>query len=318
MPKKQLSKVKTPDGIPLAIVKGGDNDNQIIYFCDDLKNQELKIDDLFDHVKEKKIRKEKKYMSFREMMIIRNAFEYGDAIDDDDLQQIYEKIEPEVKENVKNRITICDGILRPLPHITDSSEDAKDQNDRIFISGASGSGKTTWIRRYVKKYHKLYPNNRVFLFAGKPKDKKLDDLDYIKRVLLDDTIYKTKLDLDAFRDSVVIFDDTDAIYDPKMCEAVRRIRNNLLENARSYGTSVIAVSHTLCNFNKTMPLHNECNKFVLFPRMGSHQVERFLKVYASQSPENVKKIMATPSLWIVLNKSTYPYTVISEHDIFIL
>ena len=41
MSKKQLSSVKTPDGKPIAIVKGGDLNNQIIYLCNNDNKTEL-------------------------------------------------------------------------------------------------------------------------------------------------------------------------------------------------------------------------------------------------------------------------------------
>ena len=318
MSKKQLSSVKTPDGKPIAIVKGGDLNNQIIYLCNNDNKTELKINDLFDHVKEKKVREQKKHMSFQEMMSIRNAFEYGDQIDKKYLKTIYDKLEPEVIDSVRCKIMVHDGIIRPLPHIIDETDDSADQNDRIMVSGASGSGKTTWIRKYVKNYAKLYPGNKIYLLAGKPKDKKMDDLECVTRIPLNSELYDLKFDFENFKNSLIIFDDTDVIPDKKMCEYLRRFRDNVIQNGRSYGISTIAVSHILCNAKNTQTLHTECNKIVLYTKIGAYQIQRYLKEYCLISPENIKKINAMSSPWIMINKSTVPTTVLSEHEIFIL
>jgi hypothetical protein len=318
MSKKQLSHVKTANSIPIAMVKGGENNNQIIYLSDEMGNSELKINDLFDHVKEKKVKQGKKHMTFQEMMSIRNAFEYGDPIDDKYLKDIYDKLEPEVSNSVRSKITVHDGIIRPLPHITDTSEESAEQNDRVMISGASGSGKTTWIRKYIKKYVKLYPTNAIYLFAAKPKDKKIDDLTYIKRIPINEELYNLKMNYDNFRDSLIIFDDTDTIIDEKMNKHVQSIRDNLMQNGRAYGISIIAVAHVLCNAKKTQTLHTECNKIVLYTRIGSYQIQRYLKEYCGISPDNIKKINSIKSPWVMINKATCPYIAVSEHEIFIL
>jgi hypothetical protein len=140
----------------IAIVKDGQYNNKFINFCPDDKNSKLEITDLFDHISDKEVRKARKYMSLKDIMKVKRAFEYNQI--DTDIIDIYEQLKPTVEHNIKSHIHIADGSIQPIPLIQEG------QTDRIFISGMSGSGKSTWIANYAMSYNKLYKTNSIYVF----------------------------------------------------------------------------------------------------------------------------------------------------------
>jgi hypothetical protein len=41
----------------------------------------------------------------------------------------------------------------------------------LFVTGCSGSGKSTYTRRYLEQYKKQYKNNPIYLFSALTEDK---------------------------------------------------------------------------------------------------------------------------------------------------
>ena len=311
----QLSKSKKDNSIALAIVDGGKQDGDIIYFNEDNNKANLHIENLFDYVKESDIKKHKKYMKNEELLKIQRAFENDSDIDEDDLKEIYDKIKDDVYDNAKKSIKIHDGVLRPLPLIPTGKNE--NQIDTIFISGKNGSGKSYLIARYVELYLKMYPTQKVYLFSAKKEDKSYEGLKIKKIKITDDLLGYTDYVKD-FKDSLVIFDDTESIHDKEINKIVRDIRNEMLECSRDQNTFIIVVDHMSLNYRNTRNLPNECTKVVFYPNSGRYQITRYLKQYAGIEPQTIKKIMSTSSRWVMLNTNTIPNTIITEHEIFII
>ena len=312
MDNKSISFKKTNTSIPIAIIMGGTYNKKIIYldkFVDN--NTNLVVDNIYHHVSEKDIRKYKKYLKKSDLNKIKKAFETGEI--DLDIEELYDDLKDEIKESYKKHIHIDDGIIQILPLIM-----VKDQTDRIMISGASGSGKSTFIRLYADQYHKLFPNNKVLLFSRLSEDKALDSANYIKRIKVDENFLKLQYEPKDFKDSLNIFDDIDTFDNKYVCEAVKKLRDDLLETGRHNNAYVIGVSHQLLNYKSTKILLNESNKVVFFPASGGlYQVIRMMKNYFGLMPDQINMIKKINSHWICLSRM-HPTLVIGERDIYIL
>jgi energy-coupling factor transporter ATP-binding protein EcfA2 len=117
---------------------------------------------------------------------------YGYLLDDPDIFQIF------------------------FPGTHRSTRESK-HNDVIVISGKKGSGKTELAKFMAYVYHQKFPRNRVIIFSG-IKDL-YNDLPWAIKVDLKEVEqeeqqksrgdYSGVSDASEFRDSLVIFDDTE-------------------------------------------------------------------------------------------------------------
>ena len=308
--KLKVVKDKKNDDSAFAIVYGGKYDNCIITLEEnENKQKELIVENLLDHISEKKVRSKKKYMSLKELLKIKNSFESGNI--NDDIKDIYNDLRPEVENDLNKHVHIYDGGIQVIPLLKEN------QYDRIMVSGQSGSGKSYWCGQYGQQYNKLYPKNNIYVFSKIEEDEALDKLKNIKRIKLSDELLDIDFDQSELSNSLIIFDDIDTINNKKLCDKVKRMRDDLLECSRHYGISMLCISHQLLNFKSTKTLLLECNKIVFFPLSGGYQIRRFLKEYCSFDQQQIKTIMNIKSRWICINK-TYPNTIIGENDVYIM
>lgn len=297
------------NGIPLGIIRGSSKNNQIIYFTED-NGSSLKVENLLDHVNEKTIRSKRKYMSLKDILKLKRAFEDDNNNDiDDDILDIYNSLKEDVKKSVNKHIHVEDGIIDPIPLMKDN------QVDHCFYTGMNGVGKSTQIANYCKQYLRLFPKNPIYFFSREPNDDAFSDIK-MKKIKLDDNILSFEIDLDELSNSLCIFDDIDTL-PSKIAEKTQHIRDDILECGRKKGIYMCNVSHQILNYKKTKQLILESNKIIFFPRSSQYQVRRFLKDYIGIEPNVIKMIMNINSRWILVNK-TYPITIIGEHDVYIL
>ena len=117
------------------------------------------------------------------------------------------------------------GTLFPLPNPDDEF------GARFYISGPTGSGKSFFCYQYGKLYKEMFPDNPIYLFSKLKKDKSIDPL-MPTRILLDETILENPIIPEELGDSLVIFDDIDAIQNDAVRKHIQKFRNDLLECGR--------------------------------------------------------------------------------------
>lgn len=305
--KSKLTNQKSEE--PLAIIRGGKHNGEIIYFNEEGNRPSLVIDNLMDHVTEKRMRKGQKGLTHKQIQALKKAYEKGEI--DDDVLDLYKSLNDEVKESQSKKLYVEDGDIQVLPRLK------QDQTDRIQVSGCSGSGKTTWICAYGKEYRKMFPSNKIYLFSRLDHDENIDELKP-KRIKITEDLLDLEVDLKDLKNSLVIFDDIATISNKKICEKVKSIRDDLLETGRHENIYVIVVSHHLCDHKNTKTSLLQANKIVLFPHSGgAYQAGRLFKEYLGYDSKTIKMLMSLPSRWLCINK-LYPNCILSEHTIMIL
>ena len=80
----------------------------------------------------------------------------------------------------------------------------------LYITGCSGSGKSTYTRKYLEQYKKQYKNNPIYLFSSLTEDRNLDSIKP-KRVIIDESLVEDPMDIEDLENSCTIFDDIDVI-----------------------------------------------------------------------------------------------------------
>lgn len=191
------------------------------------------------------------------------------------------------------------------------------ERDVGYISGKSGSGKSTYVSTYVDQFHKMFPKRPIFLFSFFPEDKNLKQK-YIKRIKLDDKFVSTELFIEDFENSLIIFDDIDTIKNLAIKKKLKGINDTILECGRHHNITYLYTSHLTNKSNETRTILNESGSLTIFPKMMMTKAFKYLLgEYFGLSKAQIKMIYNLPSRAITIHK-TYPHVVTYEKGAFVL
>lgn len=224
-------------------------------------------------------------------------------------------VEPS-KENVSEYLTTI-STRKPKEHIQ-HIPNKKTERSILYITGASGSGKSYYTRNYCNEYRKMFPKNDIYLISSVTEDSSIDKVKDLKRITLDNNFLGADLNVNDFKNCMVIFDDTDCITNKMMKMKVNNILNMLLETGRHTNTSVIYTSHLATNGLDTRRILNECHSVTIFPTsLGGRTLKYLLENYFGLDKDQIKKIKKLNSRWVTLVKG-FPMVVLSERDAYVL
>jgi hypothetical protein len=219
------------------------------------------------------------------------------------------------KENVINPMTEI--ILKSnekLQQIPDTSSERM----ILYITGSSGSGKSFYTRQFCETYRKLYPKREIYLFSSLTDDSSIDKIKGLKRLKITPELMNEDLSAADFKDSLVIFDDTDCITDKLKKAKINGILNSLLETGRHFNASVIYTSHLPCAGNDTKRILNEAHSITIFPNgLGGRSLKYLLDSYLGLDKDQIKRVKKTDSRWVTIVKS-YPMVVLTEKEAYTL
>jgi hypothetical protein len=188
----------------------------------------------------------------------------------------------------------------------------------LYITGASGSGKSYYTQLYCSEYKKMYPKNEIYLFSSINEDSSIDKIKGLQRFILDDNFIRENIEAEDFKDSMVIFDDTDVISNKVLKLKINSLLNALLETGRHYNTSVIYTSHIATAGIDTKRILNEAHSITIFPSsLGGRSLKYLLDNYLGFDKEQIKKVKKLDSRWTTICK-TYPMVVLSEKEAYLL
>lgn len=205
-----------------------------------------------------------------------------------------------------------------FPSITNFND--SEQVDRVYITGETGVGKTSFIRKYIIMFTHKYPKSKIFFISSKQQDKEIDDLP-VERIKIDDDILINRLSLIEFskksKPSLIVFDDVEDFQNKKINVEIARFRDEVMRNGRSYGMYSLFVNHNPCDYYKTRSQIFEANKIVIFPRRsGSGTYDYLLEKKLNLNKEIVKMINNLKSSFVCINKNI-PKIIISDKYIII-
>lgn len=234
---------------------------------------------------------------------------------DDDGQKIYLSDKPVAESTSKlakssfERLTIDDGIFQQIPNTCKEREVG-------LIVGASGSGKSTYIRKYCQEYRKTFRNRPIFLISNLAEDESLAELK-INRIKVDEDLVDEPLTLEDFgKDGcLVVFDDIDGMK-KDIKKAVYDLLEVILFQGRHYNISAIVTSH-MSNGPEMKKILLEAHWFTYFPWGTTRSTIYVLEHYIGIDPKQVHKVKATKSRWATVFKN-FPQAVLTEKNIFLL
>jgi len=188
----------------------------------------------------------------------------------------------------------------------------------LYITGASGSGKSYYTQLYCSEYKKLFPKNEIYLFSSINEDSSIDKIKGLQRFILNDAFLKEEIIAEDFKNSMVIFDDTDVISNKALKFKINSILNILLETGRHFNASVIYTSHIATAGIDTKRILNEAHSITIFPSsLGGRSLKYLLDNYLGFDKEQIKKVKKLDSRWTTICK-TFPMVILSEKEAYLL
>ena len=223
--------------------------------------------------------------------------------------KIQRHVDPEDIEMMRSFKITDEGTMMPVPK--------PDGPEHGYIFGSTGSGKSVFCSFYAKQYSQLFQDNPIYLVSNVDIDPALDPIKNLIRVPLDD-VKDGKILPTTIGNSLIIFDDVDAIVNKELAVTVELVRDNLLTLGRHYGIYVVCTSHLgLGSAHSRVPL-NESSFIVSFPHGGNwHHLSTVMTKYAGLSKNQVQVLHDLPTRWILVNK-TYPSYVLYEKGVYLL
>jgi len=187
-----------------------------------------------------------------------------------------------------------------------------------YVTGASGSGKSYYTKAYADEYHRLYPKRDIYIISSIKEDKTIDKIKDLKRIKLEGEFLTSELTAEDFKDSLLIFDDTDCLTNRNIKNKVDSILNSVLETGRHFNVEVVYTSHLACNGRETRRILNECKSVTIFPSgLGGKAMKYLLDNYFGLDKEQIRKIKKLNSRWVTIQKG-FPMVVMSEKECFVL
>lgn len=311
MPSLTLTeKTTNKSATPIAVVRGGDDDGKILYLhSDDVKGNSKK------EVKAVKYMKELTFVKPGERVKLMNQMSEGiyKGLDADALvglpeaaKTIYKRIKSECDNDHSIELP-DDSVFQPIPNPDNKCRQV------YYVAGQSGSGKSYFARGIAENYKKLYPDREIYLISKLNDDETLDKMKIgkPKRISLQ-SLVDDPVDLEEFKDCLVIFDDWDTLDKPYF-NVVHKLIEDLAIMGRHTCTSMLILSHYLTNYSKTRLILGEAQYLVLYPLATSQKALKYVcEHYGGMDKEDITQLKKR-GRWVMIHKN-FPSFVISAHE----
>ena len=227
-------------------------------------------------------------------------------------EQIVYLSDPELDGEVRN------GYMNIKLEQHQSFQQIPDNKERniLYVTGASGSGKSYYSTDFLKQYIKKHPRNDVFLFSSVGEDKVLDAVKKLKRFKIYDADFvNEEFSVEDFKDTLLIFDDVDCISDKRVLKKVYEILDKALVTGRHSGTSVVYTTHTACNGSKTKLILTESHSITFFMNgMNGRSSKYLLDGYLGLDKKQIQELKKIKSRWTTVIKS-FPQLILTQRQL---
>lgn len=304
---------KGPDAQPIAVVRGGDYDGEVLYL-NTAEESRSAARMPSQEINASRYAKDLKGVKPRERVQVMNAIveAVNKGLSEDALVGL-----PEVAKTVFTKMKNDKAINRSIELPDDStfqpipSPDPK-KRQVWYVAGQSGAGKSFFARGIAENYKKLFPDREVYLISKLEQDETLDKMKIgkPKRISLQ-SLVDDPPDLEEFRDCLLIADDWDTLQGEHF-KAVHKLIEDLCIMGRHTNTSMLILSHYLTNYSKTRLILGEVNYLVLYPLATSFKAMNYVcQHYGGLDKEHIQCFKKL-GRWVMVSKN-YPSYILSAH-----
>ncbi len=292
---------------------------------------DIEVDDIFDILNNEDLRHVKRLMKLTEIELKILKLALKDRTSkrlNNKLTRAYDLTMDILESKLKKELEFDDSLfVIPAYGYKDVPFDR-----HMFISGASGSGKSVLVSKILEFDKRKRP---IMLISKVNGDKAFDVLDKMNKknkknrffhftIEGEDDLLKLPQkdslieDSEQFDGVVVLFDDIDT-FDKETTAFLREYMNDLLETGRHDHVSVIATSHRLKNYSKTKTNLAEAEFVALFPSSNQMLSNKFLKDSMGLLKLERERIIskASKNRYMIL-KTSHPILVIHQTGIILL
>jgi hypothetical protein len=297
----------TDEARPVARVKGGEYDGEVLYLHEDMGGKRKPKTAFNKNKYAKEVPSLRGVERTRAMVSLEEALKNDDPSDlkHHELKSLYDRIKKE-DESSKEIELDDEGMFELLP-----PPDAK-KRSVWYIAGQSGSGKSWIAKQLAFYYHKLFPSRGIYLVSKLDKDETLDALKFLKRININSFV-EDYPELEEFKECMVIFDDYDTLTGDAE-KVITKIVDDLAIMGRHTNTTMLCLSHYLTNYKKTRLLLNEATHVVVYPLSTSYHALRYLlKNYIGVDEEDLKRHRKLGSRWLMYSKG-FPQFMVSQRS----
>lgn len=204
----------------------------------------------------------------------------------------------------------------------------KNQRCCYYVSGNSGSGKSTWIAKCLKKLIKKSPGKETWLFSSIQDydpvymtngQRMLHKVDYDKVPLhtLKPTDLVTKKG-GRSKGCIAVFDDYDGNDAGK---TLQPLLVQCLREGRKLGQDIFMVSHNARDFLRTRDAICQATTFVTFPAQNRIAMLNLARAYWDMDKEQIKEHMTdlpinSPFYFLAHNR--YPKSIVTSDRVISL
>ncbi len=229
-------------------------------------------------------------------------------IGDDVKQYIYVDENDELEGEPVVRLEVTEGNkFVSIPFIP------KDQRSAFFISGVSGSGKSTSGAMTVKLVRSIkeFKKYKTYLITlKKEKDPAFAKLKNFWPLDLTDRDTLAELEDTEFENCIVIFDDWERA-DRDLLVWIFDLQRKLLELSRNRRVIPIVMTHVTQQGYLTKGIIFECDTYIMYHRNNFNACKRFLLAYLDVTKEMIEEIKTMKGRFITVRKS-FPTHLLSE------
>lgn len=188
----------------------------------------------------------------------------------------------------------------------------------IVVAAPSGSGKSVFCNIYIRLFHKLHPDRKIYIISHIQQDKSLEEGieglfadGTVKRIQIDDELIDSYqggrlFDINEFKDSLLLADDYDSISDKNIREFIELILDQCMKIGRHENINILITSHLLysgCGAKHSRIVLSEANAFVLFPsRSTLKSLNHLCGNYLGLDNKTVEDLRRRSDRYVMINK----------------